>query len=51
MNLNDNTVEGMRHKNASLSSVCNTIRKPRRARTIRITCFNDFAAMMKEHKR
>ena len=34
INLNDDTVEGMRHASCR-SSVCNIIRKPRPARTMR----------------
>ena len=37
MDLNDNTLEGLRHRRCRCSA-CSITRKPRPARTIRITC-------------
>ena len=38
IDLNDNTLEGLRHRNRCRCSACSITRRPRRVRTTRITC-------------
>ena len=49
IDLNDNTLEGLRHRNLPLFSVQYHPRR-RQVRTTRITLFKDFVKMMEEFK-